>query len=246
MKKAPSSILLFEKATKRGYYPVWLTDYGVFSFTFKRKMYYAYQTKNYGNNQFSSWITQDKHATHIILDLHSFPAIPYCYSSRKHDVMDFFRVYHPIIAKPVTGEKSKNVYMIDKIYDIEQLDYSMTLFEQYIEGNECRYLLIDGKVVAVQQKKLAPDNAHPWRKVYTNLTSDHHDSRMSTLATQIHTIIPQRLLAVDFILDSKNTLWVLELNSMPGLWSFLHPDHGDPIDLTDQVLDLIIDSQTTY
>lgn len=243
MKQPPSSVLLFKAAQKRGYKPIWLTDYGFFQFTVDGRVLLACQSRSFGNSQLCTWVTADKHATHVLLDHYHFPTIPFCFSRERRIINTFFDRYHPVIAKPVLGEKSEGVRLIsdrDKLFDN---DLSSTLFESFIKGVEYRYLRMEGKLIAVQKKVLAPTAKYPWKKEYTNLEIGEYDARLSQLSEKINNIIPQQLLAVDFIVGENNYVWVLEVNSMPGLWSFLHPDFGTSIDVTDPMLNLIIRSQ---
>jgi D-alanine-D-alanine ligase-like ATP-grasp enzyme len=241
--RSSSSIILFEKARLRGYEPQWLTEYGMFQFLVDGKTKYAYQTKNFGNNQLCCWLTGDKHATHVFLEKNNLPTTPYYYGTQKNQLNIFFDKYHPVVAKPVHGEKSEGVVLINDRKQLLENELSTTIFEKFIDGIEYRYLMLENKLVAVQKKVLKPAKNYPWRKEFTNLDLNDYDLRLSQMADKINYLMPQKLLAIDFIVDDKDTIWVLELNSMPGLWSLLHPDFGEPIDLSDKVLDLIIKTQ---
>ena len=222
---------------------MWLTDYGFFQFTVNGRVLLACQTKNFGNNQLCTWVTTDKHATHVLLDHYHFPTIPYCFSRERRIINNFFDRYHPVIAKPVLGEKSEGVRLISERDKLFESDLSTTLFERFVKGIEYRYLRMEGKLIAVQKKTPAPTAKYPWKKEYTNVETGEYDVRLSQLSEEINKVIPQQLLAVDFIVGQDDHVWVLEVNSMPGLWSFLHPDFGTPIDLTGLILDFIIRSQ---
>lgn len=243
MAKAPSSILLFAEAEKRGYQPVWKTDYGFFTFLYQGKTIYIYQTKNYGNNQLLTWLTSDKYATRVILQDANLSNIPFFYSSNKQDLLHFFDEHHPLIAKPVIGELSKNVLLIKEKAQLNAISISETIFEKYIPGSEFRILLLDGKVAAIQKKELNSDKDHPWKKKRINLGKENWDKEKVQLAMKIHQLTPQMILAVDLIEDREGKNWILELNSMPGLWSLSNPHIGEPIHLAPKVLDIIIESQ---
>lgn len=240
MTKSPSSILLFEEAEKRGYKPVWKTPYGFFTFMVNGKTKYAYQTKSIANTQLYSWLTSDKYATRVVLEENGLPNIPYCYSKNKKDLADFFDIHHPIVAKPVLGEMSKGVVLIDKKESLTTIDLKKTICEKYIEGDEYRVMLLGGEAIAMQRKELHSTKANPWAKKRINLNENEWYKEMIQLSKTIHSLVPQGLLAVDFILDKQKKIWILELNSMPGLWFFAYPDGGEPINLASRLLDFMI------
>lgn len=245
MKRSPSSILLFEEAQKRGLNPVWKTTYGLFQCIYHDTPILVYQTKHYGNSQFSAWLTGDKHATHVLLEDHGLPGIPYQFMASPKELETFFRLHQPLIAKPVLGEMSKQVVLVTKRAMLLTFERETTIFEKFINGYEYRVMLLKGRIAAIQEKIPDPAPGVPWRKKRHNLTESQWDPIMADYSQQIHRLIPQEIMAVDFIKDTAGAVWVLEINSMPGLWSFAHPHAGEPIHLAPMVLDIIIKTQWT-
>lgn len=244
MTKSPSSILLFEEAEKRNYQPIWKTDYGFFTFLYQGKVIYVYQTKNYGNNQLLTWLTSDKYATRILLEDYKLPNIPFFYSTNRKELLNFFEENNPLISKPVLGEMAKEVVLVKEKSQLANISLGNTIFEKFINGDEYRILLLKGEVEAIQRKELISNEKHPWRKKRINLSRNDLDKTKKELVSKIYELIPQTILAVDIIEDEKNKNWILELNSMPGLWSFSNPHEGKPIHLASKFLDVIVETQT--
>lgn len=243
MKQAPSSKLLFTEAERRGYHPEWLTEYGWFVFTVNGREAYGYQTKNFGNNQFATWLSDDKYAARLLMDRLQLPNIPYLFTEELTAVETFFDCYHRVIAKPVLGLQAKDVVLVTEKQQLASFELSTTIWEQYIPGVELRYFLVKGEVVAVQQQPLQPLPDRPWHKHRINLAENDWNSEMMAMATKIQQQLRQAVLAVDFIQDEQGKVWLLELNSMPGLWPLANPHQGEPINLAPMVLDVLIETQ---
>lgn len=164
LKKYASAKILFEEAKQMGLDPIWLTPDGLFSLKYKNKQKLVYYTKLHINSQLGAWISKDKFLTHIILKNYQFPDIPFCFTTQKKDINRFFDMYHPIIQKPVLGQKGENVFLITEKQDIPMDPLDNYIFEEYKKGVEYRCLILKNKVIAMQEKVLNPSKSHPWRK----------------------------------------------------------------------------------
>lgn len=241
MSKIPASAkILFEEAAKENLNPTWETDYGLFSFKHKDKTVFVYLTKLPINNTLGNWMTQDKFAARVILEKYNLPNIPYCFSTEIKVVNKFLSEQKTIVGKPVLGEQAKNVMLITNHAQIKSLSLKDTIFEKYIEGMEFRYLVLNSEVVGAQQRDLNPSKEYPWRKRITNLEEKEYDKELVSLSLKISKIINQNFLAVDFIVDREGKTWVLELNSMPGLYSWHNPDGGKSKNIAKLIIKAII------
>ncbi len=243
MKQAPSSKLLFAEAERRGYQPQWLTEYGWFVFTVDGREVFGYQTKNFGNNQFATWLSDDKYAARLLMDRLQLPTIPYLFTEDFRAVEAFFDRYQPIIAKPVLGLQAKDVVLVKEKSQLALFELPTTIWERYVPGVEFRYFLVKGKVVAVQQQPLQPLPDRPWHKLRINLAEKEWNPELITMATTIQQQLRQAVLAVDFIQDEQGKIWLLELNSMPGLLPLAQPHQGEPVNLAPMLLDVLIETQ---
>jgi glutathione synthase/RimK-type ligase-like ATP-grasp enzyme len=201
----------------------------------------VYYTKLHINSQLGAWICQDKSLARKMLEIERLPNIPFCHSNNPADVNRFFDQYHPVIRKPVSGMKSQDVRLISARDDLDPTKIRESIFEQYIRGMEYRYLLLNGEVVGVQQKRLDPIDAYPWRKHIINLEEQDWNQGLASMTRSIAGKLHMRFIAVDFILDASGKAWILELNGMPGLHSFHHPDSGSPHNMAKRLMAAILD-----
>ncbi len=235
----PSAKILFEEAKAQGLNPIWESKFGLFSIKKDSKTIYIYTTKLSINSDLGGYLTSDKYTSRLILGKNNLPNIPSCFSTDRGMLNGFFEKNHPLIAKPVFGEKSDGVKLIKTKEELFKLPLKEILFEKYIEGIEFRYLILNNQVIAAQRKELAPVKTHPWRKKITNLEKRSFDKTCVDLSLKTAKIIGQSFLAVDFI-KTQNELYVLELNSIPGLYSFHNPDQGPKYNIAGLLLEAII------
>jgi len=236
------SQIIFEEAKEQGLHPEWETEFGLFSVQHNGKTRYVYSTHLLINSTLGAYLTKDKYTTNKILEKHGFPIIPYIFTKNIQEVNHFFDQYNPIIAKPVMGEQAHDVKLITHHDHITNYPLDETLFEKFIQGEEYRYLVLQGKVVAAQSKNLAPTAQYPWRKYITNLEPTEYKDSFKDMALKIAELVGLGLIAVDFLLDDAGKPYVLELNSAPGLYSLYNPDKGNPIKVGKLLLEIILNS----
>ena len=236
------SKVLFEEAKEHGFQPQWETKFGLFSIKRGTKTIYIYSTKLAINSNLGSYLTKDKYTTSVILEKNSFPTVPYLFTNNVKELHDFFDVHQPIIAKPVMGERSQNTKLIEERDDLSKFPLDETIFEKFILGIELRYLVLKGQIVAAQSKSLNPTPQYPWRKHVTNLKASEYDTCCVEMALAIAKLVGQQFLAVDFIEAPNGKILVLELNSVPGLYSLYNPDDGNPIALGKLLFETIIET----
>lgn len=235
-----SAKILFTEAEAMGLQPKWETSYGLFSFAKNSKKHFVFYTKMQTNSQLGAWLSKDKLATKIILQDTSIPLIPYCYTGQKQKVNAFLNTYKMIIKKPLEGENAQGVSLLTTYNQVRKLtNLQQYLFEQYIEGDEYRVLIVKGKVIIVQRKQLTPKAGFPWKKHITTL--DVWDEKLAILAQKVARELQLGFVAGDFILDKKGAYWLLETNSAPGLYPFHYPDAGKSINVAKVLLKSIID-----
>ncbi len=231
--------MLFEEAERRGLQPRWETACGLFSFFSNSEDVFVYYTKLDANSQLGSQICQDKSLTHAFLAREGVAGIPFCYSKHVAEINRFFDAHHPVVQKPLLGMKSHDVRKISRREELDLDHLEDTLFEQYIDGVEYRCLVL-GETIAMQRKTLDPTDDYPWRKHIANLDRSEWLADLPSLSDTIARRLRMRFMAVDFIVDALGTARVLELNGMPGLHSFSHPDEGAPVEVASALLDAIV------
>ncbi|MBI4067678.1 ATP-grasp domain-containing protein [Candidatus Gottesmanbacteria bacterium] len=245
IKKYASAELLYAEAFKLGLNPHWESPHGLFSIQYKGKDIFIFYTKLHINSQLGAWMSQDKYLTHIILKKYNLPDIPYCYTTQIKTLNIFFDKHHPIIQKPVLGQRAEDVFLIQKRNEIRQGTLQDWIFEKYMKGKEYRCLVLKGKVIAMQEKILSPTGDYHWRKIIRNLAEKDWNKQMVIYSIKISKIFQLGLMAVDFILDSNRKIWILETNSMPSLYAFHNPDKGPKLNVAKQVLREILSTTNT-
>ncbi len=236
-----SAELLFEEAKRRGLEPRWESRCGLFSFVLDGENVLVYYAKIHGNSQLGSQICQDKSLMRCFLARESLPTIPFCYSNKKTEINSFFDRYHPLIQKPLLGMRSQNVHLISSRKDIDWSMLEDTLFEQYVEGTEYRYLLLNGEILGVQKRELDPSPEHPWHKRVLNVGKNEWQNELGSIAESIARSLRMNFIAVDFIVDAHGNAVVLELNAMPGLYLFQHPHAGEPLNVASELFVSIVE-----
>jgi glutathione synthase/RimK-type ligase-like ATP-grasp enzyme len=238
--------LLFSKAVELGLSPRMLTDYGLISITVDGREHYVFHSKSILNSQLSSYLASNKHATRVILDEHKLPNIPYCLPASRQDALQFFNEYKPVILKPTHGMRSQEVKLILTEHELTQNNISHSILEQYIEGAEERYLILNGKIVAVRRKRY--DGAIGNRSLVerASLEQPEWDLDRSRIALSATSAIGLSYAAVDFIV-TDNTHYILEVNSAPSALFLRNPPEGPSIDLAKMLLEATVDRiRSTY
>ncbi len=228
-----SSQLLFDQAKVMGLQPQWETDYGLFSVmapsqgTSKRQ-YFFHANLNL-NGELSRALVKNKHFTRLILEKNGFENIPYILPTSLEQLANFFDEHQPIICKPLLGQQSRDIYLIKTKQQLKQCSLAMNFFEKYVAGEEHRYLVLKGKVIAVQKKVLQPTKNEPWKLFYTGLEKQNWNRELAKLALQIAQLFQLSWAGVDFIIDQQGKGWILEVNSAPGIVKIHNPNAGVPV-----------------
>lgn len=223
-----SSQLLFDEAQKLGLEPKWETDYGLFSVKLPESSQreFFFHTNFNCNGELSRILVKNKHFARLILEKNGFENIPYLLPSNSVELKHFFDDYQPIICKPLLGQQSRHIKLIKSREQLAVCSLKMTFFEKYIKGDECRYLLLQNEVIAVQRKKLVPTASNPWNLYYIGLPKSDWDQQLVQRSIKIVKLFKLNWAAVDYILDEEGKAWILEINSAPGIVKIHHPDEG--------------------
>lgn len=232
--------LLFEEARKLKLQPKWLTDYGLFSIESNHKVYFIYYSYSLFNSHLSSRLSRDKHITRTILEENKLPNIPYTLAKTKEEVLAFLAIHKTIIAKPNLSSHSENVYLIKNLHEIPAIPYNEYLLEQFIKGEELRYLVLQGKVIAVHRKYYKTPINNPDTVKRISYPQDQWNQDMVKLTLEITNTMHLNFAAVDFIIDKQGKAFVLEVNSAPGLWHFHYPEEGPAINVARMFLEATI------
>ena len=243
IKALHASQVLFLEAERLGYAPTWKMRDSLFSFQANGRTHFISYTRLHLNSQLGSWISTSKLATHIVLEENGVRTIPFRCPLTLEEALPFFAAHKPVVYKPMAGRQGREVILVTEQAEFEALTFSTQyLLEEYVPGPEYRYLVLQGKVLAVRRKDSDPAPDNRWRSLSTNLTQEEWDPAMAASAERIAGLLRLGFAAVDFIVNEAGEPLVLEANSMPGVRSFYQPDAGEPILVAEPLLKAIIES----
>jgi D-alanine-D-alanine ligase len=140
----------------------------------------------------------------------------------------------PYVLKPVDGGSTIDAYIIrdpkTQSYDPRVFDhYQLMLLEELIEGTEITVPVLGDKALPVVEIIPPEGKEFDYENKYNGATQElcpppHVDEskqkEAQALAERIHKEVGARHISrTDIIIDKNGKLWVLELNTMPGLSS---------------------------
>lgn len=234
---AKSTEILFTRAKELGLQPRRLNDYGLFEITLKNgSRQYVFHSKSNLNSQLASYLVTNKHITREILDEHKLPNIPYCLPESKQELRSFFDGHQPIVVKPTYGHGSHGVLFIYQVEQLENVDIFNSVAEKFIKGQEERYLVLNGQVIAVHQKLYDGPINSPETLQRVSVDAAAWNEKQVYMAVQVATVFGLRFAAVDFIVMSDGTFVILEVNSAPGIAWFHAPTSGPSVDVAGKLL----------
>ncbi len=157
----------------------------------------------------------------------------------KQCVSDFVRVpksftaqdyYLPMVVKDPVGGSSLDTYLIRKRQDLDGLDLSAQLIEEYVQGREFTVAVVESVngLVALPVIEIVAKGFFDFQQKYdkNNLAkeicpaaiSEPLERDLRTLAVKIHSHLGVRHLSrVDFLVTSRGDIVFLEINTIPGL-----------------------------
>lgn len=229
--------LLFAAAKQQGLKPRWLSRQGgLIAWGGPEKHGYLLYGHLSLNSQLASKLARDKHLTHLVLADQGLPAIPYLIPGSKEDLEAFLREQGAIVVKPVRDTKPKRAHLIRTSADLAAWEMGPGMIaEKYVQGTEWRYLVLNGEVLAVHERRYAGElNLGEERRI--SYAKEQWDRRLLELSLAIAQAFGLNFCAVDFLVTEAGQPFVLEVNSAPGLGAFHYPDAGPSLDLATQVV----------
>jgi D-alanine-D-alanine ligase len=141
-------------------------------------------------------------------------------------------IHKPYVLKPIDGGSTIDAFIVrnpeTQSYNQEIFNhYETMLLEELIEGTEITIPVLDNKALPVIEIIPPPGGEFDYENKYNGATQElcppkhvsaekQHEAQF--LAEQIHLNVGVRHLSrTDIIIDREGRLWVLELNTMPGM-----------------------------
>lgn len=223
-----SSKYIFDAAEKLGLTPEMVADYGLIRIKYNGQDIYFFNTISDLNSSVASYIAKNKHTTRVVLEKNNLPNIPFVMPESDDEAIEFLSEHKKIMVKPTYGANSVGIKIIENEDELRKLDLSESILEKFIIGEEFRYLVLDGKVIAVHF--CIPDfETNKTKRI--SIKENEWDTEMLETAIKTAEVIGLRFASVDFLKDEDAKLHILEVNSAPGISRYYEPDEGEKVDV---------------
>lgn len=166
--------------------------------------------------------------------------IPFALPHTHAAALLFLREHGTIIAKPVSGSGACDIHIITTADQLAALNIKKYILEKYIVGKELRYLVLNDVVIGVQRSEYGKSVAKDRPLQRISYPAKTWNQTLTTAATHTAQILGLKFAAVDFIIDTGGTAYILEVNTAPGLKWFHAPTSGPAIDVAGQFLEALL------
>lgn len=235
-RKLGTTELLFRAAQEMGLSPSWITPDGLFAVLVDGREQYVNLARSPLNSHISASLAKNKYLTRCILERHGMQNIPFTHAQTQEDAEAFLRQYAKIVAKPITGSGAHDIHIVTAPQQLQNLDITKYILEQYIAGKEMRYLVLNDMIIGVHRSDYG-----------TSVEQDRQLERISYPATewmpalisssvQVARILGLKFATVDYLIDASGHAYILEVNTTPGLKWFHAPTSGPSVDVARQFL----------
>jgi hypothetical protein len=234
--KLGTTELLFRAAQDMGLNPSWITPDGLFAVTVDGREHYINFARSHLNSHTSASLAKNKYLTRCILERHGMQNIPFTHPQTQSDAAAFLRVYSKIVAKPITGSGAHDIHVVTTVQQLQELDITKYILEQYIVGEELRYLVLNNTVIGVHRSDYGTSVAEDRQLERISYPTAEWKPSLIASSIQVAHILSLKFAAVDFLIDTAENAYILEVNTTPGLKWFHAPTSGPSIDVARQFL----------
>ncbi len=194
--------------------------------------------KYIGSNSKVSKLTIDKLSTQKVLEKHkiSVPKSLLVSSLKDLKKVEKSKMFFPLILKPKNGGSSVDLFKVKNFKELEKCTkillkkYKVFLLQEFISGREftCGVLSIGKKILPfpVSEVILQGQEVFDYNTKYATSGIEHTpasiklvlSSKIQKLACKVHkTLGCSGVTRTDMILSENNELYVLEINTIPGM-----------------------------
>lgn len=222
-----------------GLRPVWVVRNGLFAITVNGREQYVNFARSFLNSDLAASLARDKYLTRLIMQRHGLPNIPFARARTLDSAKAFLATHGTIIAKPVSGSGARDIHIVTHPAQLDALVISNYILEQYIAGEEMRYLVLNGAVIGVHRSEYGTSVAadRPLQRI--SYPEHIWDDRLVADSLRIADVLGLRFAAIDFLVDANGQYQVLEVNTVPGLKWFHSPSSGPRVDVARQLLEAV-------
>ncbi|MEK7152794.1 MAG: ATP-grasp domain-containing protein [Patescibacteria group bacterium] len=223
--------LLYRCAEQMGLQPSWVTPNGLFVIVTGAGEKYVNLGVSPLNTQVGASLSKNKYFARLIMERHNLPNIPFARPRTDAQAKAFLDEHTTIIVKPVSGAGAQDIHIVRDMSELESIDIRKYIFEKYITGKEMRYLVLADSVIAVHESEYGTSVEETRALQRISYSQDDWDPALIDLSTRIASILGLKFAAVDYLVDAQNRVYILEVNSAPGLKWFHAPTSGPPVDV---------------
>ncbi len=170
------------------------------------------------------------------------PNIPYTRARTQSDAEAFLSRHGTIIAKPVTGAGARDIHVVTNRAQLAALNVEQYILEKYIAGKELRYLLLNGEVVGVHRSEYGTSVAEDRPLERISYPRNLWNPTLVASSLRIADILDLKFAAVDYLVDDSGRVYILEVNTTPGLKWFHAPSSGPIVDIARLFLESALDT----
>lgn len=235
-RKLGTTELLFRAAQEMGLSPSWITPDGLFAISVDGREQYVNFARSSLNSHTSASLAKNKYLTRCILERHGMQNIPFTHPQTQADAAAFLRQYTKIVAKPITGSGAHDIHIVTSPQQLQELDITKYILEQYIAGKELRYLILNDTVIGVHRSDYGTSVEEDRQLERISYPVAEWESALITSSIQVANILGLKFAAVDYLIDASDHAYILEVNTTPGLKWFHAPTSGPSVDVARQFL----------
>jgi len=240
--KLGTAELLYRCAKQMNLQPAWIVQDGLFTIQTSSGEKYINFARSPLNSDIGISLAKNKYITRLLMGRHHLPNIPFARPQNLAEAKQFLRKHSQIIVKPVTGYGAQDIHIVSDSHELETMNIRKYIFEKYIAGKEMRYLVLNNTIIGVHESKYGTSVAEdrPLQRIsYRDIT---WDPLLIALSLRIASILDLHFAAVDYLVDAKDQVYILEVNTNPGLKWFHAPSAGPPVDVAGMFIGSILDS----
>lgn len=229
--KLGTAELLYRRAKQMSLQPSWVIQDGLFTIQTTSGEKYINFARSPFNSDVSISLAKNKYVTRLLMERHQLPNIPFARPQNLVEAKQFLKKHAQIIVKPVTGYGAQDIHIVSDGRELETMNIRKYIFEKYIAGKEMRYLVLNNDIIGVHESKYGTSVAEdrPLQRISYQHTT--WDPLLIALSLRIANILDLHFAAVDYLIDAQGQVYILEVNTNPGLKWFHAPTSGPPVDV---------------
>lgn len=188
-----------------------------------------------GSGYLASAVALNKHFTKMVFTASRILTPKYIIVRKAEYKKNSKKIMPPCVVKSSTSGSSIGVFIVDKLQGIEELDKikqkafeldDEIVVEEYIEGREFTCAVLDDEalpIVEIIPNEGFYDYEHKYQvgatlEICPADIDEGTTARMQKIALKAHRTLGMQVYSrTDFMMDSDNNIYCIEINSLPGM-----------------------------